>query len=108
MPLIYDCHSFRGDQVPLPGSLNLSVMHSAVGMCVSHSDVYSSSRDSSDGLVTRLWARPPRNRSSILARDKKFIPKILNTGSRTYKVTCLVARRPLTAGGEAADREANL
>jgi hypothetical protein len=106
VPLIYDCHSFCGDQVPLPGSLNLSVMRSAVGMSVSHSDVYSSSRDSSDGLVTRLWAGPPRNRSLILARDKKFIPK--NTGSWAYKVTCLVARRPLTAGREAADSEADL
>jgi hypothetical protein len=57
----------------LLGSLIVPLKHSAVGMPILQTALYSLIRDSSGGVVTRLWAGSPSNRDSVLGRDKSFI-----------------------------------
>ena len=61
--------------------LMLPSNHSAVGMSIPQAGIYSWFRDSSGGVVTGLWAGSPRNRDSILDRDKRFTLKSVQAGS---------------------------
>jgi len=58
--------------------------HSAVGMHIPQAAFCSWFRDSSGGLVTRLWAVSLRNRDSILDRDKRFSLESVQAGSGAH------------------------
>jgi len=60
--------------------------HSAVGMPIPQASLYYWVRDSSGGVLTRLWAVSPRNRDSILGRDKGFILQSVQVGPGVHVI----------------------
>lgn len=85
--------------------LILPLKHSAVGMPIIQAALYSRIRDSSGGMVTRLWAGSPRNRDSILGKDKRFIHQIVQTGSGVHVSSCLMMPGSLSVGVKQPGRE---
>lgn len=55
-------------------------------MPVPQTALYSWFRDSSGGVVTRLWVASPRNRDSVLGMDKGFILQSVQTGPGVHVI----------------------